>query len=127
MSDEITLRRVWHETWTLDNLGHLFLWLKWGAIVEVPLWLAMWSADLDPFSFSLEALPGPIAGTVAVFLRELTQVQSTKFDHNYLRGWPGDRYDGPERKAVWSLHKTMEFVAPSVGGWVIKAVSIAVI
>ena len=62
-----------------------------------------------------------------VFLRELTQVQSTKFDHNYLRGWPGDRYGGPARKPVWSLHKTMEFVAPSIGGWLIKAAAIAAI
>jgi len=125
--DEWTFANIWRETWTRDNLGHLVLFIKWSLLAELPMiWLTM-LGQVDAFAFSPAALPGPICGAVAVFLRELTQVQATQFDHNYLRGWPGDRYDGPEKKAVWRPHKAMEAIAPITGGCGIKALLIAVI
>lgn len=107
------MSKILEEALTLDNLGHLALWLVVMAIVDLPLWISGGS-----FEFALTALPGGIAATLYLFLREKAQIASEHYDHDFRRGWPWERK--PDGRLWWRLHKWSEFAWPSAGGWAIK-------
>ncbi|MGI9413637.1 MAG: hypothetical protein ACR2PM_08205 [Hyphomicrobiales bacterium] len=109
----MSIRRVWSEIWTLDNLGHLALWLLVVSVVEWPLWILG-----GAFDFAWTALPGPIAATLYLFMRERNQIAAEHHDNDFRKGWPWQRQ--PDGDPSWSLHKWMEAAAPSVCGWLLK-------
>lgn len=87
------MKEVWDEIWTLDNLGHLFLWLVIAGLIY----------------FLPGYLSAPLIATLWLFNREKLQWNCKLDDWDFRLGWPW-------QEPKWSLHKQMEWIAPSVGG-----------
>ena len=96
------MRAILKATFTLDVLLHILL----GALQVAALMLML--------RFMPPLMAAIIFATWALFLRELTQLQSTKYGYDFRRGWG---LDG-------SLHRQMEWIAPGlflvmIGLWIL--------
>ena len=99
MATNFAVKEVWDETWTLDNLGHLALWLLLSAFIYFAPKLA--SALIIP--------------TLWLFNREKLQWNCKIGSWKFWLGWPW-------QEPKWSWHKNAEWLMPSIGGVIILLV-----